>query len=364
MTKYINIQGTSFHYNWLREHCPCCRYPSPYQQLYDTAISGDTEEILDPISIEISNNSLIIIWDEQPPHKSVFDIPAILKHSSLCDKKEIDDKNVYWNKDILGSFSTPEYSIQNGKISDESWLSQLQKFGFILLKDTSQEEMKSFLAGFSPLNESYFGKTFDLNEQNKKKKMNKPFKGGGCALPLHNDLTFWDDHKLLQFLYCEKSSPIGGDSILVDGFYVAEEFKRNFPEYFEILTSTKVEFGLNDPNYQYLFRNSSTILECDNFGKMETIRFSKRNCRPYFTNAKKMERFYEAYHALFNQLKNKENQFRYHLESKDCLMFQNFRLLHGRTAFDISLGGRKLHAGYYDWKYFQARLDFYANLIG
>jgi alpha-ketoglutarate-dependent taurine dioxygenase len=357
MTKYIDIQGASFHYSWLREHCPCCRYPSPYQQLYDAAISGDIKAIPKPISVEISNNSLTIIWDEQPSHKSVFDIPSLLKHSALGDKKEINKNKVYWNKDILGRYSPPEYSIKNGKISNEHWLSQLQKFGFILLKNTSQKEIKSFLAGVSPLNKSYFGKTFDLNEQNKKINENLE-KGGGCALPLHNDLTFWGDHKVLQFLYCQKSSQVGGDSILVDGFYVAEKFKQNFPEYFEILASTKVEFCLSDPNYKYLFRNSSMILQCDNAREIDTIRFSKRNCRPYFTDSKKMELFYEAYYTFFNQLKCKENQFHYHLKPKDCLIFQNFRLLHGRTAFDASLGGRKLHSGYYDWKYFKARLDF------
>ena len=71
-----------------------------------------------------------------------------------------------------------------------------------------------------------------------------------------------------------------------------------------------------------------------------------------------MALFYEAYYAFFNLLRNKENQFQYHLKPRDCVMFQNFRALHGRTAFDLTHGGRNLHAGYYDWKYFKAKLDF------
>lgn len=361
MNQVIDIQGNCFHYGWLRDHCPCCRYPSPYQQLYNTAISRDTTEIPNPVNVEVDNNYLTIIWDEEPPHKSTFDIPSLLKYSASYHHKN-NSRNTRWNKKIINSFPLAEYSIQDGKINDESWLNHLQEFGFILLKDTSLDEMKSFFSRYALLNEDYFGKTFELDEQNKNTKANQDFvKAGGNALPPHNDLTFWGDHKLLQFLYCEKSSQIGGSSILVDGFYVAEQIKQNFPEYFEILTSIKVEFCLSDPNFQYLFSHSSTIFECDEVEEIDTIRFSKRNCRPYCMESEKIDRFYQAYYCLFNQLKSEENQFLYHLEPKDCLIFQNFRILHGRTAFNVSLGGRSLHAGYYDWKYFKARLDFAAR---
>ncbi len=357
-TPYLNIQNTLIHYNWLREQSPCYRYPSPYQQLYDAAISGDTKA--KPLNVEINGDKLTITWDEQPIYKSIYDIPSILNQIHSSGRKEISEKN-YWDKETLENIPIPQYVIENGYIHDDTWLAKLDNLGFILLKDTDPGTIKSFFGKISLLNQHYFGNTFDLDEKDEnenKKDHRQTGEKGGCALPPHNDLTFWGDHKLLQFFYCEKSSPIGGDSILVDGFQVGEKIRQAFPEYFQSLTTTTVEFCLEDPKHQYRFKHPSTIIECDYTGQISNIRFSKRNCRPYFMPSEKASVFYEAYNTFFRYLKDTSNQFTYHIEPNDCLIFQNFRLLHGRTAFDLAHGGRKLHSGYYDWKYFEGRLNY------
>lgn len=40
---FITIKNQRFHYIWLRENCPSCRYADPFQQLYDPNISDRPE---------------------------------------------------------------------------------------------------------------------------------------------------------------------------------------------------------------------------------------------------------------------------------------------------------------------------------
>ena len=50
----------------------------------------------------------------------------------------------------------------------------------------------------------------------------------------------WLDWPFKVF-HCLRQAPIGGESILVDGFSVAEKFKKSYPEYFQILQTTPIE---------------------------------------------------------------------------------------------------------------------------
>ncbi|WP_287287707.1 TauD/TfdA family dioxygenase, partial [Okeania sp. SIO2B9] len=110
-------------------------------------------------------------------------------------------------------------------------------------------------------------------------------------------------------------------------------------------------------NHHYRFCNTATILECDRYGNLTTVRFSKRNCRPHLP-FEQLEYFYQAYHAFFRYLKKPDYQYQFQLKSHNCLLFQNFRILHGRTAFDPALGNRKLNSGYVDWNFFVGRRNF------
>jgi len=60
-------------------------------------------------------------------------------------------------------------------------------------------------------------------------------------------------------------------------------------------------------------------------------------------------------------LKNPDYQYRYYLQPGDCLLVQNFRVLHGRTGFDPYSGQRHIEVGYIDWDYFVARKKFLSS---
>lgn len=350
--QFVTVRGRRFHYIWLRENCPTCRYAAPYQQLYDPNIS-DRPEKQEPLSVELNEKQLIIDWDETPIHRSVFDIEWLLENAYDPQPARESDSYLLWNRTQLELQSPKAYDVR--AINDNSWMEQLFSLGFVILENISPNELESWLSSIGPIYNVDYGTIFALETRADTSKSLPP--RDGCALPPHNDLSYWGGHRLAQFLYCVEHQAIGGESFLVDGFRVAQDFRRDYPNYHQLLLETPVQFWLLDRNHQYQFCNTAPILECDRAGNLTTVRFSKRNCRPHLPFAQ-LENFYQAYNTFFRYLKSSAYQYQFCLKPQDCLLFQNFRILHGRTAFNPDSGKRKLNAGYLDWNFFVGRKNF------
>ncbi|NEQ81908.1 MAG: taurine catabolism dioxygenase TauD [Moorea sp. SIO2I5] len=349
---YITIRNKRFHYIWLRENCPSCRYPAPYQQLYDPNIS-DRPEQPQPLSVELNEDTLIIDWDETPTHRSVFSVEWLLKNA-YDPKPEVEsDSYILWDRAKLELELPKAYDAR--KITDDSWMNQLFSLGFVMLENILPNELESFLSSIGPIYNVDYGKIFALKTRAETKESLPP--RDGCALPPHNDICYWGGHRLAQFLYCVEHQAIGGESFLVDGFRVAQDFRQDYPKYFQLLVETPVQFWLVDPHHQYRFCNTAPILECDRDGNLKTVRFSKKNCRPHLP-FEQLEDFYQAFNTFFRYLKNPDYQHQFRLQPQNCILFQNFRIIHGRTAFDPSTGNRKLNSGYIDWNFFVGRRNF------
>ena len=68
---------------------------------------------------------------------------------------------------------------------------------------------------------------------------------------------------------------------------------------------------------------------------------------------------YEAL-AVFQRLaKCPDNSIRYKLEEGECVAFDNHRVLHGRTEYEIEtgVGKRFLRGGYVDWEEINSRIN-------
>ena len=57
----------------------------------------------------------------------------------------------------------------------------------------------------------------------------------------------------IQILHCIENEVTGGLSTLVDGFTVSEKLKKDFPEYYKILTEIKIRFQFIDKSVNFYF---------------------------------------------------------------------------------------------------------------
>src|SRR5438105_2626583 len=137
-----------------------------------------------------------------------------------------------------------------------------------------------------------------------------------------------------------------GRAPLVDGSAVEQSLRAQHGQAFRILSSTPVRFRYIDVDAE--LTASAPPIELDVTGGLKAIHFSPRlDFVPLF-DREQLEAYYRARRLFDQRLRAPDYQIRFLLESGDLVMFDNCRLLHGRSGFDPAEGLRHLQGCYID----------------
>jgi|TARA_B110000014_G_scaffold263094_1_gene258793 alpha-ketoglutarate-dependent taurine dioxygenase len=164
----------------------------------------------------------------------------------------------------------------------------------------------------------------------------------GKYLGPHTDESYRHAAPGITFFHClAPSAGGGGASILVDGFNAAERLRNSAPDLFTTLTDVPVFFqrrALPEEDMQ----SHRRMIALDIDGDIEGIRFTDRTLPPQDLPDHLMEATYQAIKAFWNIVNADDVQVEYPMESGDLHIFDNQRVLHGRTGFDPAQGERHL----------------------
>lgn len=357
---FLKVGSKRFHYIWLRDNCLCpqCSHPTSFQKLYELSSTLSPE----PLSWQEEDGELRITWKEDPPHQSIFPISWLLAHAydqeseitSINQQPEFDSysQEILWDKAWI---ETNISQLQEALVSESDlWLNQLFTVGFTVLHNIEFKDLQPMLESIGPIYNSDYG----LFAPSKTTKEGKDLAETGKAMSFHTDYTYWHTPPLLTSLYCVENDASGGESLIIDGFRVVEDFRQQYPSYFHILTQTPIQFKQVYTQWQYSYCRTQPILELDNSGKVTRINFA--NSHSYSLNLPfdQMEEFYAAYTTFFSYLKDPVYQYCFSLNPGDLLLMNDSRIMHGRKAF---VGSRHLEIGCISWDFVQARRRFYQN---
>jgi gamma-butyrobetaine dioxygenase len=149
----------------------------------------------------------------------------------------------------------------------------------------------------------------------------------------HTDNPYRDPVPTLQLLHCLRSADIGGDSGLVDGFAAAAELRRADPVSFAVLTATPWLFEYADATAE--LSASQPLISLTPGGRITAVRLNNRSMCPPRLPYAQAEAAYAAYRAWASLLGRPEFRLTLPLAAGDCLIFDNTRILHARTAFAV-----------------------------
>ena len=144
-----------------------------------------------------------------------------------------------------------------------------------------------------------------------------------------------------------------GDTLLVDGFHAAEILRREDPAAFELLCRQPMNFRYADAHTELRARQALVSTDID--GVVRAVHFNNRSADWLDAPADVAQAWYQAYRAFARILKRPELELVFRLAPGDCVVMQNDRTLHGRTAFDPSLGRRHLQGCYIDGDAMESR---------
>jgi gamma-butyrobetaine dioxygenase len=224
------------------------------------------------------------------------------------------------------------------------WTLRFLQYGFIVFSGVPREpkQVLQVARTFGFTRETNFGELFDVRSTPDAIDLAYT----ALHLDAHTDNPYRSPVPGVQLLHCLVNETSGGLSTLVDGFAVAAALEAREPEAFRILTSTPVRFRYRDKSTELVA--SAPPIELDVSGRPRTIHFSPRLDFVPLLQPAELSAYYRARRIFDRMLRGTEFEIRFLLNGGDLVMFDNQRLLHGRTGFDPAEGLRHLQGCYID----------------
>tara|TARA_Y100001970_G_scaffold1384_1_gene1645 strand:+ start:3198 stop:4298 length:1101 start_codon:yes stop_codon:yes gene_type:complete len=333
---------------WLRERVNGDKFvdKGTQQRLFDPT---ELKENIKIDTLKLSDNFLEIKFDDGIYTKLA--IQNILKEFS--DKNEVKNiKKIKWDSSLkeLNNFEFKKDFFEKEEMYKA--LISFYEYGFVIFKKvpTKNNFIVDFANSIGSIRRTNFGEFFNV-----KSKPN-PNDLAYTSLPLapHTDNPYRNPVPCIQMLHCIENEVNGGLSTLVDGYAVTEKLKKDFPDYYKILTEIKVRFQFVDQSV--VLEDWAEMIQIDENGEFKQVRFSPRLDFVPLMDKEKLEIYYAARKKI-SELYNSDN---YRIEFKllpgHLLMMDNYRLLHGRTTYDANEGNRFLQGCYIDYDSTEGKL--------
>ena len=225
-----------------------------------------------------------------------------------------------------------------------TWVTAFLEYGFVIFTGVPSTDRSVIHVGqtFGHVRDTNFGDMFNVRSVPNANDLAYT----AIELGAHTDNPYRTPVPGVQLLHCLINETTGGLSTLVDGLAVATALRERDPEAFAALSETPVRFRFQDPTTELVA--SAPPIELDVTGAIRGIHMSPRLDYVPLMAPDRLDTYYRARKVFDHMLRDPAFEIRFLLEDGDLVMFDNVRLLHGRTSFDPAEGLRHLQGCYID----------------
>jgi len=362
-----------FHFIWLRHQCECEQCGSSLNGVRGLRLDLIPESP-NPHDYSFDSDSLHLIWDGDR-HVSTYGAKWLRDHCYSAQERALrKHQPVLWNKKI--EVDPPTFIFSEVEDSPSRRLEMLEAicdYGFCKVEGApgvAQEAVRlvqlvgakriTHFGDFELSNKKVNNTSHDMATLTDKKSVNNV---GDIrqALQPHCDETYRTSTIGITIFQVFEPSTEGGHSTLVDGFEAARRFRKDFPDEFERLVRTRLTGQRLDPKHAEgelprWYRCTLPMIRVDEDQEVCGIRVNERQIAPIDLP---YDQVVPTYRAIRNFLKigyDPDLIISFPLKKRDGLIFNNQRVLHGRTAFKLEKPGRQVMTNSVDLE------DFYSNL--
>ncbi|HTJ37959.1 MAG TPA: TauD/TfdA family dioxygenase [Dactylosporangium sp.] len=333
---------------WLRANCPCagCQDPRSGQRL--AAITGLPADV--SVARVLASDAAVEVIFGPDGHRAVFAADWLARYGGPGgepgtgpgpdppdDDRTEDAKRLWAAADLGGGIPQgwwPRYLADPEHRS--ACLSAVLTHGVVVLHDVPGEPgaVLAVARSLGYVRETNYGRLFDVRAE--PAAANLAFTRRPIAP--HTDNPYRDPVPTMQLLHCLRDAADGGgESGLVDGFRAAALLRETHPGHFRMLSGTPVTFAWGR------LRAQRPMIGVDEAGRIREIRYNNRSLRPLAGREDELGAFYAAYRAFDALLNRPGAMVTFKLAPGDCVIFDNTRVLHARTAFTDGAGAGDRH---------------------
>ena len=299
---------------------------------------------------------------------------ALIKKSNLNVEFSDGIESNYQIEDLINeinkNLSNKKISLWNSKIKNKPisrfkpnmfdnkegyfFLEKFYKYGFSIVKNTPVK--KNFITKFANsigvVRSTNFGVLFNVQSVRKANDLAYT----PHLLSAHTDNPYRKPIPGIQILHCIKNDSKGGHSTLTDGFAVAEYLRKKHKNFFKLLASVKIRFTYMSKDT--ILENWGETIELNKDASLKKIRLSPRLDYVPVLKKDQLNQFYKARSFFIKLCNSKKFMIQFKLIPGDLMMFDNYRTLHGRTAYNMKVGERHLQGCYIDHDSAESKMKY------
>lgn len=217
-------------------------------------------------------------------------------------------------------------------------------YGFAVLRGTPTERtsIEQIAARFGHIRDTNFGRLFEVYAR----PHSNDLAYRAIALGPHTDNPYREPVPGIQLLHCLVNETSGGLSTLVDSLAVCQTLQQEEPEGYALLGSVPVRFHWIDKEAEFVA--DRPVLRVDSLGRLTGLTYSPKLDYVPMLSESDTRAYQRARKRLAELLVDRRYELRFRLQPGELTMFDNNRVLHGRTGYDPSEGMRHLMGCYID----------------
>ncbi len=328
---------------WLRDNVPEDRDPHSGQRLVDVADLPEQPRIR---AAAVRGDSVRIEWESEPRPAS-FGLDWLAAQARDAGEQHPEKIARRWLRgaalDASRDFSRASFAeFRSDRRLRLRWLTRLLQEGVAFLGGIPSNEA-AILEAVQPMGrvlETNYGLVFDVRSVPQPENLAY----SDLGLGLHTDNPYRDPVPGFQALHALRSSPDGGDSLFADGHALADHLRATDPEAFALLTQTAVPFQYRSKDAELYAERPLIQLSCR--GEVCAVHYNSRSIAPLHLSARDCAAFYAAYRRFAMLLRDPQYQLKFKLADGEVVVFDNQRILHGRTAYSSAKHVRHLRGCY------------------
>jgi trimethyllysine dioxygenase len=332
---------------WLRDHCRCsqCFHEITKQRVIETFDDIPTDVKVAPNGVEETQDAFKVTWADG--HKSTYSkqwlaTSGLKKDSRSAERQALTDI-VFWSgQEIKANPPTVSYdSIMHTEEGLKAWLLNIRKYGFSYVDNcpVTPEASEKLLQRIAFIRTTHYGGFYDFTAD---------LSSGDTAytqlgIGAHTDNTYFSDPAGLQMFHLlSHTHGTGGASQLVDGFGAAADLLRSDPQAYKTLSTVRVHSHASGGDISVQPWAAQPVLVHDpQAGFLTQVRWNTTDRAAIDTPFEEIGRWYDAARKWADILRRRE--YWEQLKPGKPLIFDNWRVLHGRSAFT---GNRRMCGGY------------------
>lgn len=339
-----------FHYVWLRLHCEKDRHPQTREpQLDVTGVPDD----LRPAAVQLEapagdgdsdgdesrdgdGGALVVRWAEPGARVSRYPLGWLRAHAYAADRAEPPAPAgllalTLHARDVPGDTELARAALQR---VESAGAVLVRGYGQVRGGAASPSDTEALIEAFAgaglEIVGTHFGRIEDLRTDNTTNQNTDQLGYTDAGIDLHTDQPFLDRPPRYQLLHCMRPAEAGGDSFLSDGLAGAQALAAEDLGAFRTLRTTQVRFHRKQRAFEREVVSPLLTLREDG---TSLVRCSYFTLAPQRLPFAEVDGFFRAYRRYMTILRDERHLLRFRLGAGDFVLYDNHRMLHGRSPF-------------------------------